>query len=257
MANTVTFLKNYKDFGFSVRLITAQTYLEKFSSSLDSKVKKSIMLRITEELIASTEDLTMWLSGTMERRKQSRKYRDIWEFLLQCEADDEDIVKILRQVARTRTSKGLIKKLQLPPLKEIITFLKTDEETFLKLVDKLLESIKASLQNRTAAKRVLVRFHNKVKHGMIVQDYGNELYIRDLRTKINNHTNRITRKNRNLYLPIDEDRAKKMVGSIEANSYAIKTLVILLLCDFAYEIKAGKKRMTKNRRKFLEEILAS
>lgn len=257
MANTVTFLKNYKDFGFSIRLITAKSYLEKFQSSMDPKVQKSMMLRITEELIASTEDLTMWLSASMEREKQVKKYRDIWEFLLQCEADDEDMIKILKKVARIRTSGGLLKRLKLPPMKEIITFLKTDEDTVIKLVDKLLESIKASLHNRTASKRVLVRFHNKVKHGMMVQDYGNELFIRDLKTKINKKTNRITRKNRNLYLEVDLERAKKMVGSVEANAYAIKTLIILLLCDYAYDLKTSKKRLTKNRRKFLEEVLAA
>lgn len=133
----------------------------------------------------------------------------------------------------------------------------SDSKTILSLFKNLLTAIRSSLHNRTITKNVLLRFHNKVKHGMMVQDYGNDLYIRDLKIKINNK-GRVIRRNRNLYLRIDEEKAKKMVGTIEVNLAAIHFIVILFMSIYGYIIKKKKesgKKFSKKEMLFLQESL--
>lgn len=253
MANIITFLKNYKDFGFKIRLVTAQNYLKIIDISTDFTEQKIMMLRILEELISSTEDLTMWLAAISERNIVDKKYRDEWEYLLVTEATDDRIVKILRTHSRIKTGKGLLKRFKTPPFKRILSYLKTDEATLMSLVNKLLEAIKASLKNRTVSKKVLIRFHNKVKHGMVVQDYGNELFIRDLKPKLSKK--RLIRRNRNLIIPFDQERAKKMVRTIETNAYAIKTIIILLMADYSYQLETRKRKLGKRQKEFWADSL--
>jgi len=255
MANVVTFLKNYKDFGFKVRYVTAKNYLNTLLTTTDFVEKKIMLIRITEEVISSTEDLTMWLAAINNRNNLSNKCRDIWEYLINCWATDEEVLKILKQYSRVKTGKGLLTKFKTPPVVKILTYLKTDEVTFNKLLDKLLESIKASLHNRTAGRKVLLKFHNKIKHGMVVQDYGNELYIREIEANHPKKGKRLYGRNRNLYIPFDVDKAKSMVGTVEANAYAVKTLVILLMADITYQLETKKRKLGKRQRIFWEESL--
>jgi hypothetical protein len=258
MANTVTFLKNYIKFAWEVRLITAKIFITKFQQSNDDSEKKVMMLRIVEELISSTEDLAMWIAATEARQRPTKKYRDVWEYLLQIEATDDQIVHILNDAARARTANGLARKLNLAPLSQLTVAAKMSEQDLIGIITELLKAVKAARHNRTAARKLLLRFHNKVKHGMMVQDYNGELYVRDLRTKINKSTNRITRKNRNVYLALDFERAKKMVGTIEANCYAVRGLASLLMYDFINQlINRKRKKLTDKQKRFWEEALNS
>jgi len=101
----------------------------------------------------------------------------------------------------------------------------------------------------------LLKFHNKIKHGMVVQDYGNELYIREIEANHPKKGKRLYRRNRNLYIPFDVDKAKSMVGTVEANAYAVKTLVILLMADITYKLETKKRKLGKRQRIFWEESL--
>jgi len=87
-----------------------------------------------------------------------------------------------------------------------------------------------------------------------VQDYGNDLYIREIEANKARNGKRLYRRNRNLYLPFDSEKAKKMVGTIEANAYAVKTLIILLMADISYGLEMRKRRFGKQQKKFWEEI---
>lgn len=254
MANTITFLKNYKDFGFKVRITTAKTYLNTLQQNPDTEVKKIMMLRLIEELISSTEDLAMWLAAVEQRENPDKKRRDIWEYLLLCQANDAFVKDILKSVSRVKTGKGLLKKLSLPPLSELVEGGKMDEKSITALLDKLLETIKASNHNRTAANSLFIRFHNKVKHGMMVQSEANGLFIRDLSLG-KGKSGRIIRRNRNMFLDFNEDRAKKIVGSIEAVGYAVKNLVTLLLLHYWYNLKTRKNKLSKKEIDFWTEAL--
>lgn len=255
MANTITFLKNYQRFAWNVRLISAKSYLASFKTSQDEQEKKVMMLRITDELISSTEDLAMWIAAIESRKNPTKQFRDVWEFMLQVRATDDQIAQTLNEIARVRTALGLIKKLKLASIKHLSVAAKMDEPTLTAVLEKILEAVKEAKHNRTASRGVLLRFHNKVKHGMMIQDYGNELFIRDLKTKMNKKLNRISRKNRNLYLQIDIDRAEKMVGTIEANCYAMHGLVSLVIYDFIDQLLNKKRKLTEKQKKFWAEAL--
>ncbi len=255
MANTITFLKNYKDFGFKVRILTARSYLNTMLTNSDPQIKKVMMLRIIEELISSTEDLAMWLAAVDQRERSDKRRRDVWEYLLLCQANDEFVKRILQSVSKVKTGKGLLRKLNLPPLGALVEAGKLDEKSIVALLDKLAETIRSSHHNRTASGNLFIRFHNKVKHGMIVQDEANGLFIRDLRIKTGK-TGRIIRKNRNIYLPLDEERAKKIVGTIEAVGYAVKNLSVLMLLHYWHKLKTRKRKLSKSELKFWEESLS-
>jgi hypothetical protein len=253
MANVVIFLKNYMRFGFKIRLVTAKSYLNVLLNSKNYEEQKIMMLRITEELISSTEDLTMWLAAINNRNHLKNIYSDIFEFLLSCWATDEQTLMILKQNARVKTAKGLLKKFEAPPLVRILEYLKTDEETLNKLLNKLIDAIKESLQNRTGSRKALLKFHNKVKHGMIIQDFGDELYIREVEHNNSKNGKRHYKRNRNLFIPYDPERAKKMVGTIEVNANAVKTIVIILMADVAYNLQRRKRKLGKKQRAYWEE----
>lgn len=247
--NTIIFLKNYNQFAFRVRLDTALCYLEKMNQTTDISIKKVMMLRITEELLNSTEDLTMWLSAFAKRNNfQSMKNAsDVWEYMLLCFASDKFVNDNLASFTRARTTKGLMKKMNVS-IEELAEFGKIDATSLEELMAKLLETIKGAQNNRTASRGVLLRFQNKIKHGMMVLDDGSKLYIRDLKIKK-------YKKNRNLELPLNEVRAEKMVGTVKANCYAVKNIITLFLLHYATLLKASKKPLSKKDQKFWAEAI--
>jgi hypothetical protein len=250
MANTITYLKNHQRFAWKVRIITANTYLEKLMRTIDDEEKKVMVLRITEELISSTEDLAMWIGAIQTCGNPTKVYKDIWEYMLLGRATNKQIVDILKDTARARTPNGLIKKLKLAPIEKIAISANMSKEDIKAILSNVLAAVKASQSNRTVRRGVLLRFHNKVKHGMLVQDYGHELYIRDLMLGKNGR-----KKNRNLYLDLDIEKSRKMFGTIEANGYAIKSIISLIFYAIIEQIKSKNKKMTKKQKKFWLEAL--
>lgn len=253
MANVITFLKNYGNFGWKIRQITSQVYLTTLLTSSDKQVKKVMMVRIAEELVSSTEDLAMWLAAMGSRMVQNKRYRDEWEYLLGCKVNDESVSKVLREFARCKTADGLLKKFKLPPTSILLEFLKTDEESLMRLLEKMLETTKVSLKNRKVERGLLLRFHNKVKHGMAVED-DTGLFVRDRQQKVSKKGKFITR-NRNIVLRLDEDKAKKMVGTIETNANMVKFISSLLLSDYAYKLRTYRRKLGKRQIRFWEEAL--
>lgn len=250
MANTITFLKNHQRFGWRVRTLTAKTYLEKMTNTSEDQEKKVMILRITEELISSTEDLAMWIGAMQTRGNPTKAYKDVWEYMLLGRASDEQIVTILKDVARAKTANGVIRKLRLASIDKIADAANMDGSDIQSILLKILEAVKASQLNRTVKRGVLLRFHNKVKHGMMVQDYGHELFIRDLMLG-----KKQRKRNRNLYLDINIDKGKKMIETIEANGYAIKSIISLLFYDFIEQLENKKHRMSDKQKKFWIEAL--
>src|SRR5579864_7783406 len=108
--NTFEFLKNYKDFANHIRYNTAYVLLNELKSTKNVELQKLLMLRIIEELIASTEDLAMWLVALHSRNDGDRKYRDEWERILALEITQEQSSKTLMSFKRLKTTKGFLKK---------------------------------------------------------------------------------------------------------------------------------------------------
>lgn len=71
--NTIEFLKNYNNFAYKVRHQTAKTFLERLRQSSNEDERRVMMLKIVEELIASTEDLAMWYLAV--KRRSNRPWK--------------------------------------------------------------------------------------------------------------------------------------------------------------------------------------
>lgn len=105
--NTISFLRSYKDFACHIRSKTVQVYLEKIHSSDDKRLQIGLMVRIVEELVNSTEDLSMWLLAIASRNDGNKKYRDIWERILSVDikSDPKDVTyKTLVRFGKAKTA---------------------------------------------------------------------------------------------------------------------------------------------------------
>src|SRR5438270_5440661 len=125
--NTVQILKNYLRFAKGARYRTAQLYLKEFETSDHLPTQKLMMVRIVVELIASTEDLAMWLVAIHERNKKNPSSKDIFVRVLNVfirengnkpkkkanlkEVKKPDPSEILQSFERIKTARGLLRKL--------------------------------------------------------------------------------------------------------------------------------------------------
>lgn len=257
MATAITFLKNYQKFGCKIRIITARTYYEKYLSTLDEQEKKIMFLRLYEENIASSEDLLYWTTALLLRNNYPSGCRDVWEFLLKAglrPLTHEYLIGKMQKLAKVKKGKTLLKKFDLGDLDKFSSFGKMDTQISEKLLNELLKVMKVCLKNRKIKREILLRGHNKIKHGMMVLEEQSKLYIRDFSYKVRNTI--VRRYNRNLILRIDDNKAKGMLGTISANCSAINILVTLFLFYYAEVIESLRgKKLTKKEKAFLEQSL--
>lgn len=260
MVNTVSYLKNYVKFAYKVRMVTAKCYLDSIDE-VEGQKAKIFMLRIAEELSASTEDLFYWLTAVIGRNTLSRRYRDIWDFLHECDTGDPEVKNTIKQVARKRTVRGLVKLVNAPKAIDLANFLKTDEHVIEKLYSNLLKASKQAIHNRTIKKGLFVRVQNKIKHAMVVQEVPSGVLIKDMRIspKNKNITSRPVRHwVRKFFLETDKVMAKNLVGTIESNGVAIQTLAFIVIYGLAEEMKKlNGKKLDKKDVVYLQEALKS
>lgn len=254
LAKTIIFLKNYQRFSCSVRETTASVYLDVLKHSPDENTRKAMILRIMEEFMASSEDLTMWLSAVYERNNLPAKYRDIEEYLLDCRAGDQSVKDTLCKLSKIRTTGGLIRKLNFPPLTVLSSELKMPAATIEMTLEKILESIKATHSNRTTSRGALIRYHNKVKHGMMVSEENGLLIIKDIKFK-DLHNGRHYRKYRTFTVEENLSKAKSTFNSIHALSQMIHLLASILLVDLSIKIQNRKRKLGKRQQEILERTL--
>lgn len=256
MINTIQFLKNYDVFASQARYYTAKLFLDELENNKDLKPnnQKLMKLRIIEEFVSATEDLALWLLVVSKRLEKSKKL-DIWERLLIAEATTVDTKIFLESLGRLRAPNSILKKLDIISKKILSKQLGVSEKEIDESLKYIIKAIKATIQNRNVSKGVLVRAHNKIKHGMAVYLDGkdiNNLLIRDLRMVGN--TKRKRKMNRYLEIKFDLERAKKLVGSILVVSHAIRGLIYLVQSDFRYRITTDKYVHKKTRMYWLAEL---
>jgi hypothetical protein len=262
--NTIKFLKNYRIFASQTRYQTAVVYLEELKRVDKPNNQKLMMVGIIHELVASTEDLAMWLVAISNRNDGDKRYRDIWERLLNTfikDGDQSDTSKILKSFKRVRTPQGLLRKLDLPKVTALVDETKMTSKEILESLDALKGAIDVSIHNREVSNGVMVRTYNKIKHGMMVYLDPNDLqklWIRDFQVKYaksKNNKKRLVRKNREMSLGVNAQKAEAIVGTIKAISQAMEALIGLVLFDLEYRIKTGKLRMIKrNKKLWLDEL---
>lgn len=258
MSNTLSFLKNYVKFAFEVRSITSHGYL-KLMKNVNEKEAKVYMLRIAEELSASTEDLFYWLTATTLRNNSDKRYRDIWDFLHECDTGDVEVVDNIKKISRKRTLNGLIKFLKAPSSEELASFFKYDPQITIKLYENLFNATKESIHNRKVRNNMFIRIQNKIKHGMAVQEIPEGILIKDIKISPRNKQNRTTNirhTTRRFILNLDTNMAERLVKTIESNCVAIQTLAFIIMHDLGENIQGIKgKKLTKKRTKFLTDSL--
>ncbi len=255
--NQFEFLKNYKDFASKIRYLSAKTLFQELKSVSDAEVKKSLMLRIIEDLVSSTEDLAMWLVTIHSRNDKDKRYRDEWERLLSTYINQEESTKVLSKYARIKTISGFLKKMSFPTVKQLTEKLQVDESMVNDAIEAIRFTIETALKTRSDGDRITEKFQNKIKHGMMVYSdlETNNSWVRDFSVKLTGRRRRVVRKNRNFEIPIDLDKTERIVGTIKANAQGIEALINLLLIDYEYRIKAGKIKMwSRNKEKILAEI---
>jgi hypothetical protein len=260
--NTVQILKNYLRFASGARYRTAQIYLKELETSDHLPTQKLMMARIVQEVIASTEDLAMWLVAIHERNAKNPRYKDIMQKILTVK-QDRDNTKILKGFKRIKTADGLLKKLNLPSVNVIAKEKKSTENEIGDGILILKNAIDKSLYNREVSDGVLLRFYNKIKHGMMIfhdPSDASSIWIHDYWSGYSNSKKskrkRIVRKNRDVFLKVDIAKAKIFVGTIKAFSQAIQELIRLALFDLEYQIKTGRMRK-KTKENWLKEFKRS
>jgi len=258
MSNTISFLKNYVVFAYKIRSTTSRGYL-KLMEEANEKDSKIYMLRIIEELAASTEDLFYWLTAAMLRNNKDKRYRDIWDFLHECDCKDIEVIEKIKIISKKSSIKGLLKTLNAPKPEDLSIFLKTNIEMINKLFENLFNASKASIHNRLIKRTLLTRVQNKIKHAMAVQEIPNGILIKDIKITPRNKEKRIGNIKhyvRNIEINLDKDRAKKIVETIESNGIAVQTLAFFIAYDLGEYVKKLKgKKISKKLRSFLEESL--
>lgn len=255
--NRFEFFSNYKKFANHIRFNTSEVILAQLKGTKDIELQKTLMLRIVEELVASTEDLAMWLITLHDRNDGDSRFRDEWERILVLEISQDKPSKILLSFKRLKTTNGFLKKMDFPNLDQLSTRLKSDKRLVINAVDTILATISSAINTRSDNDGIVVRFHNKMKHGMMI--YSNisnaTSWIRDFSVKKLERSKRLSRKDRSFDIPVDIKKAERIVGTIKANSYGIEALINLLLIDYEYRFITRKIRVRKNNReKYLAEI---
>ena len=218
-----------------------------------------MMLRIIEELTASTEDLSMWLLAVMQRNDGDKRYRDEWERLLKIEIGSDESRKVIDKFMRLRTLGGFLEKLDFPSVRQITKHLSSSEHLVTEGIRTVKFSIDSAVKQRKDRSQITGLVQNKIKHGMMVYADPDPdktwLRIFNVRYAGKGKKKRISRQNRNIEIPIDVDKAERMVGTIKAYAQAIEALINLLLIDYKYKILSRKIKMKrKNREKCLGEI---
>jgi len=261
--NRFEFLKNYKEFAAYIRYRTNSVLLGQLRISTDHFEKRSLMLRIIEDLASSTEDLSMWLVAVMGRNDGNHRFRDEWERLLKMEINQNESKgmtkpsEVLSKFVRLRTTKGFLERLDLPSLEHISKELSSDQKIVDDAVNKVKSSIDMALKQRKERSGLLLLVQNKLKHGMMVyaDSDPNKSLIRIFTVKMSKNEKRIVRRNRIVEIPIDIGKAGRMTNTIKAYGQAIEALINLLLIDYKNKIITGKIRTRKpNKDKCLAEI---
>lgn len=255
MINTIQFLKNYNIFASQARYYTARLFLDELKmTNLKPNNQKLMKLRIIEEYISATEDLALWLLVVSKRLDKSSNF-DIWEHLLLAEATTNEAKEFLSSIGRLRAPNSILKKLDIIPTEELEYILGIKEAGVNESLEYIVKAIKVTIQNRKASNGVLIRAHNKIKHGMAVYLDGKNidvLLIRDLRMV--GKKNKKRRSNRYFEIKLDIKRAEELVENILVISHAIRGLIFLIQADFKHRMTTGKKLRKQTREYWLSEL---
>ena len=161
--STIEFLRNFQEFAWNARYIVAKNLFLGLKSSHDEKEKKILSVEILSNMIAATEDLEAWYSFLRDRK--SKDY-DIWPYLMSYESTPKTQVIFFNEIEKLKNFDDFVRRFGLN--REMIlssTSIKPKEVRTI-IENNILRSFELAAKNRS--NRLLIRFHNKVKHHFLV-----------------------------------------------------------------------------------------
>lgn len=256
----IQLLKNLKIFALQARYQTSLVYWEELQKEdLKHNNRKLMMLKILEEFVSSTEDLAMWLIA-ISKHNDSGKF-GLLDQLLMADVPTklktskknknkhrDEVVKILQGFNRVSTPNGLLRKLHLVSIDKLTSASDLTGSEFDQLLNTVLRTIKLTIQHRRENSSLLVRFHNKVKHGMTVfldPENINKLLIIDVQKN---------KQKRIMDLSVNIEKAELALKNIDSIAKTISILVELRLLDYKYRINHDKKLSKRRKQTLLDHI---
>lgn len=167
---TIEFLQNFRKFGWEARYILAKNLFESLQRTEDVNEKKILNVEILSILIAATEDLEAWFAFLRDRQKVEY---DLWPFLMDYNSKPKTQARFLEEINGIKDLEGFLAFFGIN--KGILSAANgvSSEEAGDIIEKHILKALKLAAHNRTAKNRLLVRFHNKVKHHFLVLNSNN------------------------------------------------------------------------------------
>lgn len=241
--NDIIFLKSYLGVPSASRYIAANHWVNILNSTTDNKVKKTAIIKIFEELMASAEDLGMFYFAI---KKLALIPNGVYKFLYKMNLKNNYDSEWLNDIKTIRDPDSFLSILKLPAANSLATSFNTSEKNILEMISLIIENLRAAAHNRTVKDRLLVKIFNKIKHGALFFEDDKEIYVIFIDDK------------RSKKLRIDSSEAKNMTETIRAMRSALVGIITLLLWLIGQSIREGKLKIDPKKAKlYLKQIKTS
>ena len=239
--NSMTFLNNYMKFGCAVRYETAKTLHEATIKSKNKRQIKALYLGVIEEFASQSEDFCFLVAAHRAKNEQGP-----WEFILSYDVSYPETKKLLNQLASLNSAEKIRSFLKISSINNLTKMAGGHRKKVIKSFFEIKNTADVILSNRTKNDELLVRVHNKIKHGMAVLDEGpGTLFIRDYREK--------SKMNRNYGLTVDMSFSETLIQHMQIAHEAMQALINLYRLTILIDIER-KPRKTALDKKIISDF---
>jgi len=210
----VVFLKNYLALPLRTRYIAARHWAGVVKNSADSLERKTGMVKIYEDYVATTEDIGFFYFAL---KLLGRFPRGIREHCLTFNLTPEREQEWERDLAAIPSGDHFLSGLDVPTLDELsqISEIALDRPVMVSVLRKTTNFLTASAAARRIGERLLVQAYNKIKHGMMIGEDGDALVF--------------TMRNRQSRLAVESGTADQLVRAIAELRRGTGICIIFLL----------------------------
>jgi hypothetical protein len=205
-----TFLKGYLGLPVRSRRIAVEHWAKVFTESGDDLLRKTALIKVYEDFVASTEDLGMIYFALTELGDAPADVIQHCDKFFVKEHEDAWNEELARIPEGRHLLSKLIREEDLPlpsdPNRKVI------ERALLKLTN----ALRAAAATRVIGERSLVRGWNKIKHGMLILDFGEDVAIDATRPERSR-------------LPVTQDSIERLSSATVAMRQVTAVLVSVLI----------------------------
>jgi hypothetical protein len=167
----VQFLKGYLGLPCKLRRISAEHWAEAFRASTDDLLRKTALVKVYEDFIASTEDLAMFYFALKTLGLAPRGVMSYCD-RFRVTGHEEEWNQMLAAIpAGGHFLEGYFPEVDDPLAAPV------DRQVINRVFRKLTNALKGAAASRLEGQRLLVEGANKVKHGMLIQDAGDTVIL--------------------------------------------------------------------------------